>query len=118
MLSTLWKQMEDQQTEMIRLRVAAAREKDAATRVQTRLLKQIGTVRKSQFSPTTEGNARTPLSPPRTRESKRFTGSSRRNQSTTYNDEDSEDSDTSQGQQSKAMFIAIHPDGPQNTLTN
>jgi len=35
MLFTLWKQMEDNQTEMIRLCEAAAREKDAATRVQT-----------------------------------------------------------------------------------
>ena len=33
MLSTLRKPMEDQQTEMIRLREAMAREKDVATRV-------------------------------------------------------------------------------------
>jgi len=47
--------MEDQQTEMIRLREAAAHEKDAATSVQTRLLKQVGALRKSQSSPTAEG---------------------------------------------------------------
>ena len=35
---------------MIRLREAAAREKDATTHVQTRLLKQIGTLLKSQSS--------------------------------------------------------------------
>ena len=39
MFSPLRKQMKNQQTEMIRLREVTAREKEAATRVQTRLLK-------------------------------------------------------------------------------
>ena len=41
MLFSMRKQMENQQAEMIRLDEVAAREKEAATRVQTRLLKQI-----------------------------------------------------------------------------
>ena len=57
MLSTLRKQMEDQQTEMIRLCKVAACEKNAAIRVQTRLLQQVGALRKSQSSLTVEENA-------------------------------------------------------------
>jgi len=64
MLSTLRKQMEDQQTEMIRLHEAAAHKKDATTCVQIWLLKQIGTLWKSQSSPSTEENEQTPQSPP------------------------------------------------------
>ena len=45
MLSTLRKQMEDQQMEMIRLRKATAYEKDV-TCVLTRQLKQVGALRK------------------------------------------------------------------------
>ena len=61
MLSNLKKQMEDQQAEMIRLCKTAALEKDAAARIQTRLLKQVNTLRKSQSSDTAEGRARTPV---------------------------------------------------------
>jgi len=39
MLSSMRKQMENQQTEMIWLHEVTAREKEAAARVQTRLLK-------------------------------------------------------------------------------
>ena len=42
MLSSMWKQMENHLTEIIHLRVVIVREKEAASRVQTRLLKQIG----------------------------------------------------------------------------
>ena len=59
MLSTMRKQMKYQQIDMIQLREEAAREKEAATRIHTRLLKQIGTLRKSQSFPTAEGNVRT-----------------------------------------------------------
>ena len=48
--------MESQQTEMIRLRGAAARKKEAAARVQALLLKQIGTHYKSQPFPTARRN--------------------------------------------------------------
>ena len=41
MLSSMRKQLENQRTVMIRLREVAAREKEATTRVQTCLLKQI-----------------------------------------------------------------------------
>ena len=66
---------------MIRLRETGAREKDAATRLQMRLLKQVRTLRKSQSSPAMERNARTPQSPPCTRESTHSTGSSRHDRS-------------------------------------
>jgi len=72
---------------MIRLYEVAAREKEVATRVQTQLLKKIGTRRKLQFFPTVEGNAQTPLSPPNTWESAHSTESSRRNRSETYEDD-------------------------------
>ena len=61
MLSSLQKQMEDQQAEMIRLREMAALEKDATARIQTRLLKQVDTLQKLQSSRTAEGRARTPI---------------------------------------------------------
>jgi len=41
MLSSMRKQLENQRTEMIHFHKVAAREKEAATRVQTHLLKQI-----------------------------------------------------------------------------
>ena len=50
-LFSIWKQMENQQTEMIWLREVAAREKEAATRVLTRLLKHIGAQQGSRSSP-------------------------------------------------------------------
>jgi len=52
--------MEDQQVEMIRLRETGALVKDKPTHVQTRLLKQVDTLRKSQSSPTAEERARLP----------------------------------------------------------
>ena len=64
MLSTMQIQMENQHTEMIRLREVNAREKEVATCVQTRLLKQIGTQRKSQSTPTAGRNERALPSPP------------------------------------------------------
>jgi len=90
MTSIMRMQMKDQQIEMIRLREAAAREKEAATRVQTRLLKQIGTRWKSQSSLTAEENARTLPSPLRTQKSTHSTRSLRRNRLEMY--EDDEDS--------------------------
>ena len=75
---------------MIRFREMSAHEKDAATRIQTQLLKQVGALRKSQSFPTLEENVRTPPSPPRTRDSAHSTESSRRDWSGTH-DEDFED---------------------------
>ena len=80
------KQMEDQQIEMIQFREAIAREKEAAPHVQTLLLKQIETQRKSQSFLTAEGNVRTLPSPSLTQDSAHFTESSRRDQSETYKD--------------------------------
>ena len=81
--------MKNQQTEIIWLREVAAREKEAATRVQTRLLKSIETQWKSQSTPTAGRNERAPPSLTYTRDSAYSTGSSRRNRSETY--EDNED---------------------------
>ena len=63
MLSNMQKQMEDQQMKMIWLRETTALEKEAATRIQTQLLKQVGTLRKSQSSRSVEGRTRASLSP-------------------------------------------------------
>ena len=56
MLSSTQNQMENQQTKMIRLRELAAREIEAATYVQTRLLKHIRAQRGSRSSPTAGRN--------------------------------------------------------------
>ena len=56
MLSSMQKQMENQQTKMIRSRDVVAREKEAATCVQIRLLKQIRVQRGSRSSPTARRN--------------------------------------------------------------
>ena len=61
MLFSMREQLENQHTEMIRLCEVAAHEKEAATRVHTRLLKQIGVQRGSRLSPTTGRNPRAPL---------------------------------------------------------
>ena len=53
---------------MGRLHEAAALEKDATTRVQTRLLKQVDTIRKSQSPRTAEERARAPPLPQLDRE--------------------------------------------------
>ena len=73
---------------MIRLREVAAREKEAATRVQTRLLKQIGAQRGSRSSPIAGKKPASPFLPTRTQGSAHFTGSSRCVRSETYEDEE------------------------------
>ena len=60
MLSTMRKQMGDQQIEMIQLCEAAAHENNTTTRIQTWLLRQIGIIWKSQSFPTTKENVCTP----------------------------------------------------------
>ena len=88
MLSLIWKQMENQQTEIIWLCEVAAREKEGTVCVQTRLLKQIGTQWVLRSFPIAGRNTRATPSLTRTRESAHFTGSSSRVQSEIYEDND------------------------------
>ena len=88
MLSNLQKQIEDQQMEMIRLCETTALEKDATTRIQTRLLKQVDTLRKSQSSRSVEERARVPSSPQHDGESTNSIGNSKRDWSETRDDDE------------------------------
>ena len=87
MLFSLQMQMEDQQAEMVRLRETTALEKDAAARIQTRLIKQVDTLRKSQSNRTAEERAHTLSSSQHDRESAQSTDNSKRYRSET-GDED------------------------------
>ena len=87
------KEMEDQQAEMIQLYETAALEKGAAARIQTRLLKQVDALRKSQSSRSVEGRVRTPHHPKHNQESAHSIDNSKRDRSETLDDDErSEDS--------------------------